>query len=160
MSIEKKLGAFLMGVLILAGCAAEAPEEEMVEEAPEAMEEVGSAGPFAVILASPTDGSTVAGSDVHVALQVSPGLTIAPAGTMDPGTGHHHLFLDTDLTPLDQVIPAGIPGIVHLGQAQLEHHFEGVAPGEHRIIAVVADGAHLPLNPPVVDTVHFTVTAP
>jgi hypothetical protein len=52
------------------------------------------------------------------------------------------------------------PGIVHLGQAQTEHHFEGVAPGEHRLIAVVADGAHFPLSPLVVDTVVFTVAAP
>jgi hypothetical protein len=88
------------------------------------------------------------------------GLQVAPAGTMDAGTGHHHIFLDTDVTPMGQPIPMETAGIVHLGQAQTEHHFEGVAPGEHRIIAVVADGAHIPLNPPVVDTVLFTVTAP
>jgi hypothetical protein len=64
------------------------------------------------------------------------------------------------MTALDQPIPVGMPGIVHLGQAQTEHHFEGITPGQHRLIAVVADGAHIPLNPPVVDTVVFTVTAP
>ncbi len=35
---------------------------------------------------------------------------------------------------------------------------EGVSAGQHRIIAVVADGVHIPLDPPVVDTILFTVT--
>jgi hypothetical protein len=35
---------------------------------------------------------------------------------------------------------------------------EGLAPGEHRLIAVVADGMHVPLNPLVADTVVFTVS--
>jgi hypothetical protein len=117
------------------------------------------AGSATVTLVSPMDGSEVVGPDVHVMFQVT-GLQLAPAGTIEPGTGHHHLFLDTEMTALDQPIPVGMPGIVHLGQAQTEHHFEGITPGQHRLIAVVADGAHIPLNPPVVDTVVFTVTAP
>ena len=35
--------------------------------------------------------------------------------------------------------------------------FEGVEPGEYTLIAVVADGVHVPLQPWVVDTVTFTV---
>jgi hypothetical protein len=44
-----------------------------------------------------------------------------------------------------------------MGQAQTEFTVEGLAPGEHRLIAVVADGVHIPLDPPVVDTVMITV---
>jgi hypothetical protein len=44
-----------------------------------------------------------------------------------------------------------------MGDGSSEYTFEDVAPGEHRLIAVVADGIHIPLNPSVVDTVMFTV---
>jgi hypothetical protein len=51
-----------------------------------------------------------------------------------------------------------VPGsIVHLGDASSEFTLENVTPGQHRIIAVVADGVHVPLYPWVVDTVRFTV---
>jgi len=158
MSIRNKLGVFVLGGALLGGCAAEAPEEEgAVEEVAEAAAEGAAAGTVTIV--SPANGSEVAGSDVHVVFELA-GIQVAPAGTMEAGTGHHHIFLDTELTPLNQPIPMETPGIVHLGQGQTEYHFEGVAPGQHRIIAVVADGAHIPLNPPVVDTVVFTVTAP
>lgn len=157
MFIRTSIAVAVAGAMALGGCAA---EEGMEEEVP--MEEAAdqmAAGPAMVAIVTPADGSEVAGTEAHVTFEVS-GVTIARAGTADPGTGHHHLFLDTDLTPLDQAIPMDTPGIVHLGQAQTEHHFTDLAPGEHRIIAVVADGAHIPLNPPVIDTVTFTVVAP
>ena len=51
----------------------------------------------------PAEGEMVEeGSSVMVTLEVS-GLTIAIAGTTDPGTGHHHLMVDRDL-------PVGLPG--------------------------------------------------
>jgi hypothetical protein len=77
---------------------------------------------------------------------------------MDPNTGHHHLFVDTDVTPMGEAIPAGVPGIIHMGQAQTEFTVEGLAPGPHRIIAVVADGLHVPITPPMMDTINVTVT--
>lgn len=157
MFIRSSIAVALAGAVVLGGCAAEEGAEEAapMEEAVEQME----AAPATVAIVTPADGSEVVGSEVHVTFEVS-GVQIAAAGTADPGTGHHHLFLDTDLTPLDQAIPMEVAGIVHLGQAQTEHHFTDLAPGEHRIIAVIADGAHVPLNPPVVDTVTFTVVAP
>jgi hypothetical protein len=155
MSIKSGVGVFTLGAVLLSACAAEAPEDEG------AMEEVAAAvaGPATVRIVSPADGSEVVGPDVHIVFEVT-GLQIAPAGTMDAGSGHHHIFLDTEVTPVGQPVPMETPGIVHLGQAQTEHHLSGVAPGEHRIISVIADGAHIPLNPLVVDTVVFTVTAP
>jgi len=51
-----------------------------------------------------------------------------------------------------------VPGsIVHMGDASKSYVFENVEPGAHRIIAVIADGVHVPLQPWVVDTVNFTV---
>lgn len=96
------------------------------------------------------------GSAVHVTLSVS-GVALAPASEEREGTAHHHLFLDVDTGPLDQEIPAGVTGIIHLGRAQTEFHWDSVAPGSHRIIAVLADWRHVPLVPPVTDTVRFVV---
>jgi hypothetical protein len=93
---------------------------------------------------------------VHVTLSAS-GVELAPAAEERPGTAHHHLFLDVDTGPLDQKIPAGVAGIIHLGRAQTEFHWDSVAPGAHRIIAVLADWQHVPLLPGVTDTVRFVV---
>ena len=51
----------------------------------------------------------------------------------------------------------GVSGIIHLGRGQSEFTFSDVPAGGHRLIAVVADGDHVPLQPPLVDTVRFVV---
>ena len=96
------------------------------------------------------------GTSVHVVLEAQ-GVEIAPAAEHRAGTAHHHLFLDTDLTAPDAAVPVGVPGIVHLGKGQSEYTFEGVAPGVHRLIALLADPNHVPLKPLVADTARFTV---
>ena len=95
------------------------------------------------------------GSSVTITLEVS-GLTIAPAGTMDEGTGHHHLMVDRDLPVGGLPIPT-FRGQVHLGGGQTEYVIEGLDVGEHIVIAVVGNGTHMPLDPWVVDTVRFVV---
>lgn len=139
---------------LLAACGSDAPE---TAESPET-------GPAAapaevapeVRIVAPAQGEEVEGPDVVVQLEVS-GIDIVPAGDTASGTGHHHLYLDADLAPFDVPIPA-VPGqVVHMGDGSSSFTFEGVAPGEHRVIAVVGDGLHVPLQPPVVDTVRFTV---
>lgn len=117
------------------------------------------AEPHRVWFESPGEGEVVEGPDVLVRLGAS-GVRITPAAVQDEGTGHHHIFVDTDVTPMDEVIPAGAPGIHHLGDGQSEFLVEGLEPGEHRLIAVAADWRHVPLDPPAVDTVRFTVAQP
>jgi len=112
--------------------------------------------PAAVTIKTPAAGDTVRGSAVHITLAVQ-GVELAPAADERPGTAHHHLFLDVDTPPLDRAIPAGVTGIIHLGRAQTEFHWDSVAPGPHRIIAVLADSKHVPLVPLATDTVHFVV---
>jgi hypothetical protein len=108
-----------------------------------------------VSILEPADGSTVTGPALTVRLATN--VPIVQAGDMTPGTGHHHLFLDGDLSPEGEPIPA-VPGtVVHLGNGASEFTFDAVSPGRHRLIALVADGAHFPLVPFVVDTVMFTV---
>ena len=119
-----------------------------MEEAPAPMSEVR--------IVSPAEGSTVEGPNVTIELDVS-GVRIVAAGDTTSGTGHHHLYLNADLTAADVPVPS-VPGsIIHMGDASTSYTFEGVEPGEHRVIAVVGDGVHVPLQPWVVDTVTFTV---
>lgn len=108
-----------------------------------------------VKIVSPANGATVTGP-VTIKLQAT-GVKIVPATDERPGTGHHHLFVDHDLTWITDTIPAGSPGIFHLGRGQTEFVLDSLKPGPHRVIAVVADWRHIPLNPLVADTVTFTV---
>src|SRR5438132_11921738 len=112
------------------------------------------AGHAKVKIVAPANGATVS-APVKVVLEAT-GVEIAPATVERPGTGHHHLFVDHDLTPVDDTIPRGVTGILHLGRGQTEFVLASLKPGPPRVIAVVADWKHVPLKPPVVDTVRFT----
>lgn len=108
-----------------------------------------------VTIVTPMNGALINGDEISVTLSST--VQILPAGDMTEGTGHHHLYLNADLTPAGQPVPT-VPGsIIHMGDASAAYTFSDVEPGEYRLIAVVADGAHMPLQPWVVDTVTFTV---
>ena len=110
-----------------------------------------------VRITSPAEGAVVAeGASVLITLEVS-GVTLAPAGTMEPGTGHHHLVVDGILPVGGVPIPSIAGTHVHMGQAQTEYELTGLDAGEHMVIAVVGDGSHIPLDPWVVDTIRFVV---
>ncbi len=113
-------------------------------------------GAMRVHITEPADGATIEGNSVRVVFEVD-NLEVVPAGVMDPGTGHHHLVVNADLTPPELPIPAIEGSYIHFGLAQTEHEMTDLAPGDYTIIAVVADGLHIPLQPWVVDTVRFTV---
>ena len=114
----------------------------------------GTPPPRAVIL-QPADGDTV-GPDVGVVLGAE-GVDVAAAdGQRVEGRGHHHLFIDGDVTPADSVIPAGVPGVVHIGTGAGEWTLT-LPPGEHRIIAVLAYGNHVPMEGVASDTVRVVV---
>lgn len=151
MQMGRMVWLSMAGLLVLAACGDTPPDSGAGDMAEQPM----SAG--MVSITQPMDGADVSGPNVEVVFETQ-GLAIVEAGVMDAGTGHHHLFLDVDVTPMDEVIPAGVEGIIHKGDGTSVHMLEGLAPGPHRIIAVVADGMHVPLDPPVVDTISFTVT--
>ena len=113
-------------------------------------------GPARVDIVRPVDGAVVNGPDVRIVLAAD-GVEIAPASEERSGTAHHHLFIDRALTPPGDTIPSGLTGIVHLGRGQTEFAVQGLAAGTHSVIAVLADWAHLPLDPLATDTVRFTV---
>lgn len=145
--------ALLLFAVGITACGSDAPETMEEAEAP-ATTPVATTPEVRIV--SPTEGEELEGSSVTVQLEVS-GIEIVPAGDTASGTGHHHLYLNADLAPFDVPIPA-VPGqVIHMGDGSSSFTFEGVEPGEHRVIAVVGDGVHVPLQPPVVDTVRFTV---
>ena len=120
-----------------------------------ACQERGAPGRAEVRITSPAEGDTV-GSDVPLALSAE-GVEIAPASEHRPGTAHHHLFVDRDLTPAGEKMPAGTTGLIHLGKGDSAFTLEGLVPGTHRVIAVLGDSAHVPLDPLSADTVTFVV---
>jgi len=143
----------VLTAILMSACGGETPADDVETETPAAVTAVATA---TVTIGSPNEGEVIMTGAVTVRLSVE-GLQIVPAGDTTSGTGHHHLYLDADLTAPGDPVPT-VPGsIIHMGDGSSEYTFEGVAPGEHRLIAVVADGIHIPLNPSVVDTVMFTV---
>ncbi len=137
------------------GTEEEAPAADQAPAAEDAAPAPTEAPAGTVTILEPADGSEVEGPTVTVRLDTD--VRIMPAGDTTAGTGHHHLYLDADLTPADQPVPTRPGEVVHMGDGSAEYVFEDVESGEHRLIAVVADGLHIPLQPWVVDTVTFTV---
>lgn len=111
--------------------------------------------PRAVIV-QPADGDTV-GSEVTVVLRGEGVDVVAADGFRVEGRGHHHLFVDAELVPRGAVIPAGVPGVVHIGTGAGEWTLSGLSPGEHRIIAVLAYGDHVPMEGVATDTIRVVV---
>lgn len=108
-----------------------------------------------VRIVAPTEGATVT-LPFTIRLEAS-GVKVVPAdGQPTPGQGHHHLFFDVSPTPGDSVIPK-TGEIIHLGSGASEFTVETLTPGPHRIIAVFANGAHVPLAGVAADTVNVVV---
>lgn len=104
-----------------------------------------------VYFISPADGDTVK-SPVTVRFGLG-GMGVAPAGVEKEKTGHHHLFIDTELKPdeLDDAIAAD-DNHRHFGGGQTETTVE-LAPGRHTLQLVLGDMNHIPHNPPVTSPV-------
>jgi hypothetical protein len=156
MNVSANLRAGFAALLVLTiACGGDTPApavRDAAEQAPAAQEPASGS----VTILEPAQGAEVEGGLVTVRLSAS-GVNIVPAGDMTPGTGHHHLYLDEGLGAVGVPVPA-IPGqVIHMGTGVSEYAFQDVAPGPHRLIAVVGDGLHVPLQPWVVDTVTFTV---
>jgi hypothetical protein len=151
-----------IAVIALTGCLAlacqpktEAGKQDMAKQPENAAPAAGSPK---VEITEPAEGATVT-SPVKVVLQTT-GVEIVAATDERPGTGHHHLFVDQPVTAAGDTIPRGKTGIIHLGRGQTEFSLDSLKPGAHTVIDVVGDSKHIPLNPMVADTVHFTVQAP
>jgi hypothetical protein len=147
----------LAGLAFLPACGGDAPEPQaQSQQAEEAAAPSPEPAAITVTILDPVEGAEVQGPTVTVHLAAA-GIRIVPAGAVEAGTGHHHLYLDTDLGEPGVTVPKVEGAIIHLGTGVSDYTFENVTPGPHRLIAVVADGVHVPLAPWVVDTVNFVV---
>jgi hypothetical protein len=98
-------------------------------------------------IVSPADGATVS-NPVTIVFGLQ-GMGVAPAGTEQDNTGHHHLLINTDpgdLT-LDEPLPA-TDEIVHFGGGQTQVTKELPA-GTHTLRLLLGDWTHIPHDPPV-----------
>jgi hypothetical protein len=96
---------------------------------------------------SPKDGATVTSPfTVQFGLK---GMGVAPAGSTNPNTGHHHLLIDVDQMP-DMNAPLPVTDhIKHFGAGQTEAELTLPA-GKHTLQLVLGDAVHTPHDKPVV----------
>jgi hypothetical protein len=109
----------------------------------------------AVYIINLKDGDTVT-SPFKVQFGLT-GVGIAPAGVERPNTGHHHLLIDTTLSPDELKQPIVMDAKhMHFGGGQTETMLT-LPPGQHRLQLEFADWSHVPFNPPVMSPI-ITVT--
>jgi hypothetical protein len=85
------------------------------------------------------------------------GVGVAPAGTEKENTGHHHLLIDSELTP--EEMKFAIPNDdthKHYGLGQTETVLT-LAPGTHTLQLVLGDKGHMLMQPPIMSP-KITVT--
>ena len=102
------------------------------------------------------DGDTIQ-NPVVIKMGIA-GMTLAPAGTESPATGHHHLLIDVDAPQGEELNEAIAKDDVHIhfGNGQTEAAIE-LNPGPHTLQLVLGDWSHIPHNPPVMSE-RITIT--
>ncbi|SAK60204.1 rod shape-determining protein RodA [Caballeronia catudaia] len=106
-----------------------------------------------VYFVEPKDGATVT-NPVHVKFGVD-GMSVAPAGTMTEGTGHHHLLIDEKPIAKGTVVPMDDKNL-HYGKGQTEADVK-LPPGDHTLTMQFADGAHRSYGPEMSQTIKVHV---
>lgn len=96
----------------------------------------------------------VVSSPVEVIMEVE-GMEVMPAGKEAPNSGHHHIIIDGEPVPKDQVVPADDKHI-HFGDGATETTVE-LPPGEHTLTLQFADYAHRSYGPEMSKTVKIIV---
>ena len=110
-----------------------------------------------VFFIEPKDGEKISGP-VKVVMGAK-GIEIAPAGTDKPGTGHHHILIDTEV-PRGEDAMKPLPAddnIKHFVKGQTETTLT-LPPGKHTLQLVAGDGNHIPYDPALAsDKITITV---
>ena len=99
-----------------------------------------------VYFLSPANGATVS-SPVTIRFGLR-GMGVAPAGVTNPNTGHHHLLVDVDTLPPDNLPIPNDANHRHFGLGQTETELT-LPPGQHTLQLVLGDALHIPHQPPV-----------
>ena len=118
--------------------------------------------PPGIGIVSPALGAIVVGADVTVEVEVTDFTLVPPTGTdANPGEGHIIYYLDMEpvFIPGEPAIPTD-PEAIYAASDQLTHTFEDVAPGPHDVTVLLVHDNDVPVFPPAIDKVSFTVTTP
>ena len=105
-----------------------------------------------VSILAPADGAVV-GTEVVVLFGLE-NMGVAPAGTDNPLTGHHHLLVNQTELP-EAGKPMGNPPL-HFGGGQTQTTLT-LEPGTYTLQLIMGDKFHIPHNPPIVSEV-VTIT--
>lgn len=103
-------------------------------------------------IVSPKNGDTVSG-EFTVVFGLT-GMGIAPAGVEREGTGHHHLLVDAEQLPSENMPMGSLP--IHFGGGQTETVLN-LEPGEHTLQLIMGDYLHIPHSPPIMSEM-ITIT--
>ena len=108
----------------------------------------------------PTNGATIAGTDLMVTIQVSNFNIVDMQGQPAvAGEGHVHYYLDYD-APTTQGKPAVPPsGVTWQTIAATTYTFHNVSAGSHFVSVELVNNDHTPLNPAVTAKVTVTMMA-
>jgi len=98
-----------------------------------------------VFIIQPKNGETVE-KTFEVVFGIE-GMTLAPAGTYENNTGHHHLIIDAELPALSLPIPAS-ENYIHFGKGQ-DRTVLTLEPGKHSLQLLLGDGNHVPHQQPL-----------
>jgi hypothetical protein len=83
------------------------------------------------------------------------GMLVKPAGTMEAGTGHFHILINTDAIEAGQVIINDVFH-KHYGKGQRADTID-LKPGDYRVTLQFADGAHISYGPKWSQTIAIKV---
>lgn len=84
------------------------------------------------------------------------GIALDSAGTIKPGSGHHHILIDNgDSLALGTVVPKDSTHL-HYGNAQKEAELK-LTPGQHKLTLQYADGIHRSYGGKLASSVTVTV---
>lgn len=149
--MPQSLRTLLPCALLIASCTSEnnsVQSTAMTESETAAPMMPRSAAPASARLyfVAPSDGD-ITSSPVHIEFGLD-GMTVVPAGTDKPASGHHHIIIDAELPPFDQPVPADANHI-HFGDGRTSTMLE-LAPGTHTLQLLLGDHLHIPHQPPVI----------
>ena len=124
------------------------------DAAPAALPRTAAPDGAVVYFVSPANGAMVT-SPVTIRFGLR-GMGVAPAGVTNPNTGHHHLLVDVDTLPPDNLPIPNDANHRHFGLGQTETELM-LPPGQHTLQLVLGDALHIPHQPPVVSA-KITIT--
>ncbi|NND83381.1 MAG: DUF4399 domain-containing protein [Gammaproteobacteria bacterium] len=117
---------------------------------------ISSAAPGARVFFIEPQSGAVLSSPITVKFGIE-NMTVAPAGTDIPNSGHHHLLINLQEMPdLSQPLPAS-EQVIHFGKGQTETMLE-LEPGQHTLQLLLGNYLHIPHEQPVMsEPIEITV---